>query len=90
MTNQTVKKLFLDLNEVAFALSLSASGVQSLVRAGNFPAPRQLSDRRVGWLYKEVEAWAEGRPVSNLPPPPNTGAKKPKLKLTAQDERQAA
>ncbi|UKI11834.1 hypothetical protein ACLUPT_11990 [Variovorax sp. SCN45] len=35
-----------------------------------------LSGRRVAWLVREVEAWAESRPVSNLPPPPNTGARK--------------
>ena len=41
-------------------------------------ADRQLSGQRVGWLVREVQEWAESRPVSNLPPPPNTGAPKRK------------
>ena len=37
-----------------------------------------VSGQRVGWLVREVQEWAESRPVSNLPPPPNTGASKRK------------
>ena len=59
-------------------LTLSVSTVQELVRREEFPAPRLLSRRRVGWLIREVEDWLESRPVSTLPPPPNTGAKKPR------------
>ena len=73
-----VQPIFLDLPSVAQAVSLSESAVQGLVRKGEFPQPRQLSDRRVGWLMPEVQQWAESRPVSNLPPPPNTGAPKRK------------
>jgi len=47
--------------------------VQALVRAGEFPPPRKISSRRVGWLLREVEEWAEARPVSDLLPPANTG-----------------
>ena len=37
-----------------------------------------VSGQRVGWLVREVQEWAESRPASNLPPPPNTGASKRK------------
>lgn len=70
--------IFLDLPAVVQAVALSESTVQELVRQGQSPAPRQLSGRRVGWLVRELEAWAESRPVSQLLPPPNTGAPKPK------------
>ena len=70
--------IFLDLPAVAEAVALSVSTVQELVRQEDFPKPRQLSGRRVGWLLREVTEWAESRPVSNLPPPPNTGAPKPR------------
>lgn len=73
-----VKPLFLDLPTVAEVVALSESTVQELVRQGQFPSPRQTSGRRVGWLVREVEEWAESRPASSLPPPPNTGAKKPR------------
>lgn len=74
----TVKPLAVDLEHAAAMVALSESTWQSLVREGKAPAPRMLSGRRVAWLVKEIEAWLEARPVSDLAPPPNTGAKKPR------------
>ncbi|MEM5387292.1 AlpA family phage regulatory protein [Paraburkholderia phymatum] len=68
-----MKPLYLDLPAVAAAVALSETSVQKLVRENQFPKPRMLSGRRVAWLTREVEAWAEERPVSDLLPPPNTG-----------------
>lgn len=68
--------IFLDLPALAVAISLSETTVQRLVREGAFPKPRQLSGRRVAWLVREVEAWAESRPVSELLPPQNTSRRK--------------
>ncbi len=82
-----VKRLYIDLETAAEVVALSVSTVQELVRQGQFPAPRQLSGRRVGWLMREVEDWAESRPVSNLPPPPNTGAKKPRVQHSKENEK---
>lgn len=73
-----VAPIFLDLQTLAEVVALSESTVQDLVRKGQFPQPRQLSGRRVGWLLREVQEWAESRPVSMLPPPSNTGTKKPR------------
>jgi prophage regulatory protein len=56
--------------------SLSDNTIDGLIRAGNFPKPRQTSDRRVAWLLRELREWAESRPVSDLPPPPNSGWRK--------------
>lgn len=70
--------LVLDLPRVASAVSLSESTVQKLVREGSFPAPRKMSAHRVGWLTAEVAAWAANCPKSELLPPPNTGAPKPR------------
>jgi len=70
---KTVKPLYLELEAVAGAVALAATTVQRLVREGAFPKPRQLSGRRVAWLVRELEEWAEQRPVSDLPPPANTG-----------------
>ncbi|WP_091876909.1 helix-turn-helix transcriptional regulator [Massilia yuzhufengensis] len=67
-----MKPLYLELEAVAGAVALAATTVQRLVRQGEFPKPRQLSGRRVAWLVREVEDWAEGRPVSDLPPPSNS------------------
>ena len=73
-----VTPIFLDLPTVAGVVALSESTVQELVRQGQFPQPRQMSGRRVGWLVREVQEWAESRPVSNLLPPPNTGVGRPR------------
>jgi len=64
-------KIYLDLPEVAAQLSLSTATIQRLSQRGDFPKPRTLSGRRVAWLYREVVAWAEARPVSDLLPPPS-------------------
>lgn len=68
--------IFVDLPTVAALVALSTTSVQRLVRDGTFPKPRELSPRRVAWLYREVEEWAEQRPVSKLLPPENTGGKR--------------
>ena len=67
-----MKPLYIDLTAVSASVSLSESSVQKLVREERFPKPRILSGRRVAWLLREIEEWAESRPVSDLPPPPNT------------------
>lgn len=71
-----IKPLYLDLKTVAGMLSISHVSVQKMVRDGKFPKPRVISERRVGWLVREVEEWAEARPISDLLPPANTGWRK--------------
>ncbi len=73
-----IKPIYLELSALANTVTLAEATIQKLVREGAFPAPRQLSGRRVAWLVREVEEWAEQRPVSTLPPPPNTGKRKSK------------
>lgn len=68
-----MKPIYLNLEDAAKCIALSAETLQRLVRTGEFPKPRQLSGRRVAWLMREIEEWAEDRPVSELLPPPNTG-----------------
>lgn len=64
--------LFIPRDGLAAITSLSESTIEAMIRAGTFPKPRQTSDRRVAWLLREVREWAESRPVSDLPPPPNS------------------
>ncbi|WUR11932.1 AlpA family phage regulatory protein [[Empedobacter] haloabium] len=68
-----MKPIYVELEDVASLVTLAATTIQRLVRENEFPRPRQLSGRQVTWLLREVEAWAEERPISILPPPPNTG-----------------
>lgn len=71
-------KLYYEKAELPAATTLSESTIDEEIRQGRFPRPRQLAGRRVGYLVEEVIEWARSRPVSDLPPPPNTGAKKPR------------
>lgn len=72
--------LYVDLETLADNLiPLSASTIELEEREGRFPKRRQLSGRRTGYLFSEVKEWARKRPVSDLPPPPNTGAKKDRV-----------
>lgn len=64
---------FLELEDAADSIGTSTSTLQRMVRAGEFPAPRQISGRRVGWLIREIEEWCEARPLSAQLPPENTG-----------------
>jgi prophage regulatory protein len=87
-----VRPFIVDLDTAASAVALSVSTFQELVRQNIAPQPRKLSGRRVGWLLRELEEFAETRPISDLAPPPNTGAKKPRESRQpgAQDDQKAA
>jgi len=73
-----LKPIYVDLPQLLQLVPLSESTLQKEQREGRFPRPRTLSGRRVAWLVTEVEEWAANRPHSDLPPPPNTGAPKPR------------
>jgi prophage regulatory protein len=75
---QPLKPLLVTREAAAELVGISVTTLDTEVRQGRFPRPRQLSPRRVGWLVRELEEWAEARPHSELLPPPNTGAKKPR------------
>lgn len=74
MSEAKIKPAVLDLPSVSNYLSLSESTVQNMVREARLPKPRLLTGRRVGWLTREIDEWAESRPIANLLPPGNTGA----------------
>lgn len=83
--NISVKPIYVDLETAAAMLAISVSTFQALGRdpSSGLPKARQLSGRRVGYLVREIEAWGESRPVADLAPPPNTGAKKPRERRAA-------
>lgn len=59
-------------------LSLSVKTFERLVQQGDLPKPRQISAGRVGWLVSDLDDWAQKRPQSQMLPPENTGARKPR------------
>ncbi len=85
MTTITIAPRIVAKELAAQLLSLSVKTFERLVQQGELPKPRQISAGRVGWLVSELDAWAEKRPVSELLPPPNTGAPKPKNPAPSQE-----
>jgi len=83
MTPKLPEPIFLTRGAAAALLGISVSNLVKGVAKGTYPAPRALSPRRVGWLYTELLAWATQRPVSELLPPANTGAPKPRQRTVA-------
>lgn len=65
--------LCLDIDQVSLAVGLSKSQIEKMVRQGKFPAPRQISGRRVAYLVSEILAWLAERPLSSCLPPENCG-----------------
>lgn len=74
-TRTVLKPILVNRENLASLTGLSDGTIEAMIRRGEFPKPRQTSARRVGWLLRELEEWAEARPVSDLPPPPNTGGR---------------
>lgn len=83
-----IDPLYVDLETAAAMTTLSESTIHGLVTQALFPAPREISGRRVGYLYSEVVAWANSRPRSSMLPPSNTGAKKPRRKAEQESAGQ--
>ena len=66
-----------DRKDAAAYLALSVSTFERLVRQRLAPQPRHIASHRVAWIRAELDAWLSAQPVSELLPPPNTGALKP-------------
>ncbi|MFY4709894.1 helix-turn-helix transcriptional regulator [Burkholderia glumae] len=64
-----MKQIFLDIHQVAETTSLSEAKIYDMCKKNEFPKPRRIAQKRVGWLFREVELWAEERPISDLLPP---------------------
>lgn len=54
----------LRIKKVCELTGLSRTTLWRLERAEKFPDRVQLSDRAVGWRWKDVEAWIKSRPLA--------------------------
>lgn len=52
---------YLCFKDVKALTGLSRSTVWRMENDGNFPARRQLTPKRVGWLESETSMWVESR-----------------------------
>lgn len=83
MTTQAIQPRFVNKETASQMLAMSVKTFERGVQKGEIPKPRQLSPGRVGWLVSELDAWAASRPLSEILPPANTGAKKPRNQSSA-------
>lgn len=66
--------LIVDRVNAAAALGVSDTTVEALVRSGELPPPRRISKGRTGWLWRELQQFAETRPISDAAPGPGRKA----------------
>lgn len=53
---------FLNSQQVTHKLGISRTTIWRMVKAGDFPSPRQISKNRVAWLSNEINQWQMSRP----------------------------
>ncbi len=51
--------------DVLKATTLGRTRFRELLRAGEFPPPRQVSTCRVAWKSSDVQSWINQRPVAD-------------------------
>lgn len=68
----------LRIAEVANRVGLGRSSIWKMVADGEFPEPRRLSARAVGWVDAEINEWLSAREASRKPPPPPMRRRGPK------------
>lgn len=56
MTNRVLRR-----RDVEALTGLSHATIYRHLRAGSFPRPIRLTDRLVGWLERDIEAWLASR-----------------------------
>jgi prophage regulatory protein len=56
MTNRVLRR-----RDVEALTGLSRATIYRHLRAGTFPRPIRLTDRLVGWLERDIEAWLASR-----------------------------
>lgn len=51
----------LPIREVLSTISVGRTTLYAWVKAGKFPRPRKLGEKRVAWLSSEVNNWVASR-----------------------------
>ncbi len=54
-TNQPIKKLLLDINDVKAITGFCTTTIYKYVKNGKFPEPKRCDDRSVRWRLSDIE-----------------------------------
>lgn len=57
--------MFVKMKKVIEMTCLSKATLWRLEKKGDFPAKRNISEGRIGWVLSEVLEWIESRPKAN-------------------------
>ena len=55
------------LPDVESMTGLKRSAIYTLIRGGEFPQPRKVTERATRWVESEVAKWCASRPVGTVP-----------------------
>jgi len=66
--NSPLKPLFISIKDAAALIGLSTDSIRRLEKNGKFPKRVSLSDKRYGYYYENVEAWANEKNTDRTPP----------------------
>lgn len=61
-SNDSIYRLYF----VTERVGLSKATIYKMIKAGLFPAPKQLGARSVGWLASDITAWINSRTSTNV------------------------
>jgi prophage regulatory protein len=67
-TSLSTHERFLRWPQVRDRVPLSKSTIHRKVKSGEFPQPRQLGKRSIGWVESEVTAWIAAQLASSESP----------------------
>lgn len=61
-------EVFVPYSELSrYGIRYSRIHITAMVKAGAFPAPRQMSPNRVAWRLSDLQQWIDSRPPVRAP-----------------------
>ena len=52
----------LRIKDVIKITAMSNSTIYELIKSNDFPRPKRIGKRAVGWLENDIQAWLDSRP----------------------------
>jgi prophage regulatory protein len=66
MTEKHINLNFMRIQQVCKKTGLSKATIYRLMKTGNFPESKKLSERARGWIENEIDGWNLSRESSGL------------------------
>ena len=56
-------KRMLRIKDVIKITAMSNSTIYELIKSNDFPRPKRIGKRAVGWLENDIQNWVDSRPL---------------------------